>query len=100
VQTVWLLIALNTGIGFIVEVSVAVSAHCPLLGVNVYVCDAALLIAGDQFPVKPSFEAEGNTKLPPSQMAVNELNVEGIPVVTITSKIAVFEHWPASGVKV
>jgi hypothetical protein len=34
-----------------VTIIVAVVAHCPAVGVNVYVVVAVLLIAGDQVPV-------------------------------------------------
>ena len=37
--------------GVIVTVLVCVVAHCPAVGVKVYVVDAVLLIAGDQVPV-------------------------------------------------
>ena len=37
--------------GVIVIVKVAVVAHCPAVGVKVYVVDTELLIAGDHVPV-------------------------------------------------
>ena len=47
--------------GVIVCVSVAVTAHCPASGVNVYVPLAVLLtVAGDQVPVIPLVEVAGS----------------------------------------
>ena len=48
---------------------VAVVAHCPVVGVNVYVVVAVLLIAGDQVPVIALFEVVGNVNEPPVQIA-------------------------------
>ena len=48
---------------------VAVVAHCPAVGVNVYVVVALLLIAGDHEPVIALFEVAGKLKLPPLQIA-------------------------------
>jgi len=42
--------------GVIVTVLVCVVAHCPAVGVKVYVVDAVLLIAGDQVPEIPFVE--------------------------------------------
>jgi hypothetical protein len=42
--------------GVIITVLVCVVAHCPAVGVNVYVVDAVLLIAGDQVPEIPFVE--------------------------------------------
>ena len=43
-----------------VIVKVAVVAHCPAVGVNVYVVVAVLLIAGDQDPVIPLLDVVGS----------------------------------------
>ena len=45
---------------FTVTIIVAVVAHCPAVGVKVYVVVAILLIAGDHVPVNPSIEVVGN----------------------------------------
>ena len=52
-----------------VTVIVAVVAHCPVVGVNVYVVVAVLLIAGDQVPVIALFDVVGNVNVPPVQIA-------------------------------
>ena len=45
---------------FTLTIIVAFVAHCPAVGVKVYVVVAILLIAGDQFPVIPFVELVGN----------------------------------------
>ncbi len=45
--------------GFTVTVIVAVVAHCPDPGVNVYVVVELLFKAGDQEPVKPLVDVVG-----------------------------------------
>ena len=42
--------------GVMITVRVVVVAHCPGVGVNVYVVVAILLIAGDHVPVIPFVE--------------------------------------------
>jgi hypothetical protein len=42
--------------GVIIILIVCVVAHCPAVGVKVYVVDAVLLIAGDHVPVIPFVE--------------------------------------------
>ena len=46
-------------IGLTVMVIVAVVAHCPAVGVNVYVVVAVLFKAGDQVPVMLLFDVVG-----------------------------------------
>ena len=59
-------ICVNEGkVVFTVTVIVVVNAHCPALGVNVYVVVTVLFIAGLQVPVIPLPEVDGNVKLPP-----------------------------------
>ena len=52
----------NVGVtlGVIVIVSCVVVAHCPAVGVKVYVVVVVLLIEGDQLPVMPLVEVVGN----------------------------------------
>ena len=66
-------IAVNPGVitGSTTTVIVASSAHCPASVVNVYSVVNALLIAGDQFPVIPSIEVNGNANASPSHMGSN-----------------------------
>ena len=46
-------------------VIVAVLAHCPAVGVKVYVVVAVLFIAGDQAPLIPLFDVVGKENEPP-----------------------------------
>jgi hypothetical protein len=46
--------------GVIVTVLVCVVAHCPAVGVKVYVVVEVLLITGDQVPVIPFIELVAN----------------------------------------
>jgi hypothetical protein len=60
-----LAIAVNVGVtsGSIVTLSVAVAAHCPAVGVNVYVVVpgvAVFIVAGLQVPGIPLFDVPGN----------------------------------------
>jgi hypothetical protein len=56
------LICVKRGVveGLTVTVIVAVVAHCPAVGVNVYAVVAVLFIAGDHAPFIPLLEAVGN----------------------------------------
>jgi hypothetical protein len=60
---------------FTAIVIVVVVAHCPIVGVNVYVVVAVLLISGDQVPVMPLFEVVGKLNVPPAQIAGTCVNV-------------------------
>ena len=52
--------------GFTVIVNVVVDAHCPAVGVKVYVVVAWLFKAGDHVPVIPFKDEVGNAvKFPP-----------------------------------
>jgi hypothetical protein len=57
------------GSGFTVMVIVVVVAHCPAVGVNVYVVVAVLLIAGDHVPVMLLFDVVGSVNVPPLHIA-------------------------------
>ena len=61
----------NSGVtlAFTVTVMVVVNAHCPAVGVKVYVVVAAVLIAGLQEPMIPLFEVAGSVNDVPEQMA-------------------------------
>jgi hypothetical protein len=72
----------TAGVEFTETVIVVVVAHCPALGVNVYVVEVVLLIAGDHVPVMPSKDDVGNEKLPPVQIGATGLNVGTIGAVT------------------
>ena len=81
--------AANVGVtfGVIVIVKVVVNAHCPAVGVNVYVVVAVLLIAGDQVPVIPLVEVVGNAEIvAPEQYGPTAANVGvtfGVIVIVI-----------------
>jgi ATP-dependent protease HslVU (ClpYQ) peptidase subunit len=92
----------NVGVvpGVTVTVSVAVVAHCPAVGVKVYVVVVVLSIAGDHVPLILLFDGVGNVNEPPEQIAGIGSNVGVVPGVTVTVSVAVVAHCPASGVNV
>jgi hypothetical protein len=95
--------ALKVGVmfGLTVIVNVAVVAHCPAVGVNVYVVVAVLLSAGDHEPVIPLVEVVGNAdKVAPEQIGATAVNVGVIFGLTVIVNVAVVAHCPAVGVKV
>jgi hypothetical protein len=75
------------GSGFTVMVMVTVFAHCPTLGVKVYVVVAVLFNAGDHVPLTPLFDVVGKEfNVPPEQMAetcVNEGDTELTTVISL-----------------
>ena len=80
-------------------VIVAFEAHCPAVGVNVYSVVNALSTAGDQVPVMPSLEVDGNVNVSPSHIGPVCVKL-GVVVCSTTMVIVVSEaHCPASGVK-
>jgi hypothetical protein len=82
-------------------VILAMVAHPPAVGVNVYVVVAVLLIVGDHIPVIPLVEVVGNEgKMPPVQIAATELNVGVMLLLTTTVMVATDAHCPVAGVKV
>jgi len=57
-------------------VNVAEFAHCPAVGVNVYVVVVVLFKAGDHVPLIPLVDVVGSGfKVPPGQIGVTGLNV-------------------------
>lgn len=97
---------LNVGVRFgaTVTVNVAVVAHCPAVGVNVYVPLPVLLtVAGLQVPVIPLVEVVGSAgTVPPEQIdkVVPKLNAGVRFGATVTLKVVVVAHCPAVGVNV
>ena len=87
-----------------VVVKVAVVAHCPAVGVKVYVPPVVLLIvAGLHVPVIAGVlvELAGNIgAVVPLQKAGIAAKVGVVGVVTVVVKVAVVAHCPAVGVKV
>ena len=95
--------ALNVGriFGLTTIVSVAVVAHCPAVGVNVYVVVAVLLSAGVQVPVMPSLDVVGNAaSVAPEQIGATAVNVGRMFGLTTIVSVVVVAHCPAVGVKV
>jgi hypothetical protein len=87
--------------GFTVMVSVAVVAHCPAVGVKVYLVVVVLSKAGDQVPVYPLRDVVGKVvNVPPSHIGATAVNVGSIFGFTVMVSVAVVEHCPAVGVKV
>ena len=99
-------IAVNVGVicGFITTVSIAVMAHWPAAGVNVYVvvpAVAVLIVAGLHVPGIPLFDVAGRAGAVlfwhSGPIAVK---VGVICGSTVMLSVAVIAHWPADGVKV
>jgi Flp pilus assembly pilin Flp len=95
--------AVNVGVifGLTVIVKVAVVAHCPVVGVNVYVVVVVLSKAGDQVPVMPLLEVvSSGASVAPEQMGATAVNVGVIFGLTVMVNVAVVAHCPAVGVYV
>jgi len=99
-------IAVNTGVicASMVIFNVAVVAHSPAAGVNVYVVvptTAVLITAGLQVPLIPLADVNGRAGADEfRQSEPNGLNVGVITGFTVTVNVVVAAHCPASGVKV
>jgi hypothetical protein len=97
---------LNVGVtfGLTVTLKVAVTAHWPAVGVNVYVPEFWLLTAdGLQVPVIPLSDGEYKvgTALPAQIVnVVPKLKVGVTFGLTVTVKTVATAHWPAVGVNV
>ena len=94
--------ALNVGVtlGLTVIVKVVVVAHCPAVGVKVYVVVAVLLIAGDHVPAMPSFEVDGSVMVDPLHTGPTASNVGVIAALTVTLIVAVVAQVDDVGVNV
>ena len=93
----------NVGVmfGFTTIVSVVVVAHCPAVGVNVYVVVAVLFKAGAHVPVIPLLDVVGNAvSVAPEQIGATALNVGVTFGLTVIVNVAVVAHCPAVGVNV
>jgi hypothetical protein len=95
---------LAVGRELIVVDKVAVVAHCPASGVNVYIPPIVLsIVAGSHVPVIAGVlvELAGNKGASvPLQNAGIAAKVGGVGVVTVVVNVAVVAHCPASGVNV
>ena len=95
------LVIYNTDCGSTTIVIVAVVAHCPVLGENVYVVVAVLFNAGDQVPVILLVDVVGNAdRDPPEHIGATCVNVGMIFGLTVIDIVAVVAHNPAVGVNV
>jgi hypothetical protein len=86
---------------FMNMVIVAVVAHCPAVGVKVYVVVVVLSIAGLHVPVIPFVEVVGSAGI----VAAVQYDPAGVKVgvvcgVIVMDKVVVVAHCPAVGVKV
>ena len=92
-ETPQLIVALS--IGLTVIVNVAVVAHCPAVGVNVYVVVAVLFNDGDQLPVTgvALVDDVGNgDNVAPEQIGATALNVGVMFGFTVIVNVAVVAH--------
>ena len=90
--------------GVTVTVNVAGLAHCPALGVNVYVPGLLLsTTAGLHVPFIPFNDVLGKVgTVPPAQIfnEVPKLNVGVVRGITVTVIVIGIPHWPPAGVNV
>jgi hypothetical protein len=87
--------------GLIVIVKVAVVAHCPAVGVKVYVVVVVLSKAGAHVPVIPLLEVVGSgVKVAPEHVGATVVNAGVILVFTIIVSVVAVAHCPGSGVNV
>ena len=88
-------------LGFTVMVLVAVVAHCPAVGVKVYVVVAVLFSAGDHVPVMPLVDVVGRAaNVVPEHIGATAANAGVTFGFTVMVSVAVVAHCPAVGVKV
>jgi hypothetical protein len=97
---------LNTGVVFdpTVTLNVALTAHWPAVGVNVYTPDVVLLTdEGPHVPVIPSIEEEASAGTVPPEHTDKEVPYVNVGVIfgfTLTVNVADVAHCPAVGVNV
>ena len=76
-------------------------AHCPAVGVNVYVVVTVLLIAGVHVPAIPLFDVVGNAaSASPEQIGATAVKVGVMFGLTVIVNVVVVAHCPAVGVNV
>ena len=95
--------AVNAGVkfGFTVMVKVVMVAHCPAVGVKVYVVVEVLFSAGAQVPVIPLLEVVGSgVNVAPEHIGVTPLNTEEMLGLTTIVNVVGTAHCPVAGVKV
>jgi len=87
--------------GFTVMVKVVVVAHCPAVGVKVYVVVAVLFKAGVQVPIIPLVDVVGKAdKAAPEQIGATAVKVGVTFGFTVMVNVVVVAHCPAVGVNV
>ena len=94
---------LNAGVTFwfTVMVNVAEVAHCPAVGVNVYVVVDVLFNAGDHVPLIPLVEVVGSgLNTSPEHIGETWLKVGAVFKFTLMVNVAEFAHCPDVGVNV
>ena len=87
--------AVNVGVtfGLTTIVNVVVVAHCPAVGVNVYVVVTVLSSAGAQVPVIPLVDVPGSAvSTAPEQMGATAVNVGVMFGFTVMVKVVVVAH--------
>ena len=87
--------ALKVGVtfGLTVIVSVVVVAHCPAVGVKVYVVVVVLFKAGDQLPVIPLLDVVGSAdSVAPEQIGATALKVGVTFGLTVIVSVVVVAH--------
>jgi hypothetical protein len=100
-QTAATCVKVGVVFGFTVMVIVAVLAHNPVVGVNVYSVVAVLFTAGDQVPVITFVEVVGNAaKVAPEQIALTCVNVGVTFGSTVMVIVATLLQTASVGVKV
>jgi hypothetical protein len=78
-----------------VMVSVVVVAHCPVVGVNVYVVVAVLFKAGDQVPVMPLVDVVGKAvNVAPEQIGATAAKVGVTVGLTVMDSVSVKPQVP------
>jgi len=79
--------------GLTVMVSVVVVAHCPAVGVKVYVVVAVLFSAGAQVPVMPLLDVVGRAeRVAPEQIAATGVKVGVTFGLTVMVNVVVVAH--------
>jgi hypothetical protein len=90
IGAIWLNVGVTGAPTF--TVIVAVLAHCPAVGVNVYNVVVVLSIPGDHPPEIPSNDDVGNVKDPPVQIGATWLNVGVTGAFTVTVIVVEVAH--------
>ena len=101
IQIAGVIVKVGVIFGLTVMVKVVVVAHCPTVGVNVYVVVAVLSKAGAHVPVYPLLEVVGKAvKVPPEQIGATAVNVGTVFGIIERVSVVVVAHCPTVGVKV